>query len=65
MKGSVEHIMQAQECQHHGGLHSLEKKTNTTRKERNSAEQMHAFHYRGHADWDIGPKAKAMLKKRH
>lgn len=25
---------------------------------------MHTLHCRGHADWDIGPKAKAMLKKK-
>lgn len=66
-EGSMEHIMQAESvntmrvCT----LVVLEKKTNTPRKERNSAEQMHILHCRGHADWDIGPKVKAMLKKIH
>lgn len=55
LEGSVEHIMQAREWQPHESLHSLEIKTNTTRKERNLAEQMHTLHCRGHADRDIGP----------
>lgn len=58
MEGSVDHIMQAREWQPHESLHSLEMKNNTTRKERNFAEQMHTLHCRGHADWDIGPKKK-------
>lgn len=61
-EGSVEHIMQKASTPR---VSTAWRKRPTLPGKRNSAEQMHTLHCRGHADWDIGPKAKAMLKKRH